>query len=258
MTNRFDTVEVKNDDGSLNGITVAQRGASGNGNALRVESDNAVTAAVSVKGSGPLLDLQNASGVSQLTVSSSGVMSGQAATGLGPSSTSAVDLGYKSWAYDTAAAGTPLITTTATIYLVRLPCRRAETWTNLHLGITAVGSTLTSNQNFVGIYNSAGTRVAVSADITSTFAGTIGEKTIPFVTPLSATPGFYWAAILCTGTTPVTLVRGAGSVADLGNAVVGAAGRRFGTIGTGTSLPASITPSSIAATTSNTYWVAVS
>ncbi|WP_327132009.1 hypothetical protein OG311_13545 [Streptomyces sp. NBC_01343] len=258
MSVQFDAVEVKNNDGSLNGLTLAQRGTSGRGNALRVESDNADVSAISVKGAGPLLDLQNAAGVSQLTVSSTGVMSGQAATGLGGGAVSSVDMGYKSWAYDTVAAGTPLITTTATIYLARLQCRRPETWTNLHLGITAVGSTLTSSQNFVGLYNSAGTRVAVSADVTSTFAGTIGEKTIPFASPASVTPGFYWAAILCTGSTPVTLVRSAGSVADLGNAVVGAAGRRFGTIGTGTSLPASITPSSIAATTSNTYWVAIS
>jgi hypothetical protein len=258
MSQRFDAVEIKNDNGSLNGVTVAQRGTSGRGNALRVESDNTESSAISVKGAGPLLDLQNAAGVSQLTVSSTGVMSGQAATGLGASAVTAVDMGYKSWAYDTAAASTPLITSTGTIYLIRLQCRRPETWTNRHLGITTAGSTLTSGQNFVGLYSSSGTRVAVSADITSTFAGTAGEKTIPFATPASVTPGFYWGAILCNGSTPVTLVRGAGSVADLGNAVVGASGRRFGTIGTGTSLPASITPSSIAATTSNTYWVATS
>lgn len=170
----------------------------------------------------------------------------------------ATDLGYKTWAYDPSAASTPLITTTATIYLVRLQARRSEVWTNLHLGITAVGSSLTSNQNFVGLYDSTGQQVAVSADVTSTFAGTTGEKQIPFTSAVTVSAGFYWAAILSTGTTPVTLVRCAGSVADIGSFNVGAAGRRFGTIGTGTSLPASITPASIAATTSNTYWVAIS
>lgn len=168
------------------------------------------------------------------------------------------DLGYKSWAYDPASASTPLITGDGVVYLVRLQARRSEVWTNLHVGITTIGATLDSGQNFVGLYNSAGTKVAESADITSTFAGTTGEKQIPFATPVTVSAGFYWGAIVCNGTTPVTLVRCAGSVADIGSFNVGAAGRRFGTIGTGTALAASITPASIAATTSNTYWVGIS
>ena len=106
-------------------------------------------------------------------------------------------------------------------------------------------SGLTANQNFAGIYNSSGTRVAVSADMSSTWTG--GVLTSPMTGgPIALQPGTYYIAILENGTTPPTwpiLSSGNPTVQALG---FSAAPYRHNVTSNGqTSLPASITLSTL-------------
>jgi hypothetical protein len=101
-------------------------------------------------------------------------------------------------------------------------------------------STLTAGQNFVGLYDSSGTRVAVSADLASDWAVS-GYKTTAFTASASLTTGAYFAAWLSVGTTPITVARASAMNSAALNAGMTAAAARYSTGGTGwtaqTSLP---------------------
>lgn len=70
-TQKAEQFQAINTDGSLDGIAVKQK-ASGTGSAIRVDSDSTASPAIVVQGAGDLLDLRNASGVSQFSVANSG------------------------------------------------------------------------------------------------------------------------------------------------------------------------------------------
>lgn len=55
-------------------VVARQSGTAGDGSALRAESNNALSSAVSIKGAGTLLDLLDTSGTSVLSVSQTGVL----------------------------------------------------------------------------------------------------------------------------------------------------------------------------------------
>jgi hypothetical protein len=129
--------------------------------------------------------------------------------------------------------------------------------TNIRYWITAAGGTLTAAQNFVGLYNSAGTKLAASADQTTNF-GTTGLIDAAMVSgPITVTPPFVWVAVLTNGTTGPSFLKAANQTAPWANGKLAVASSAYGTILSGqTSLPASITPGSIAQA-SQEYWAAI-
>lgn len=131
------------------------------------------------------------------------------------------------------------------VYLAKLDiANRATIVSNILVGVITAGATLTSGQNFVGLYNSSGTLLATSADQTTAW-GTVGLKTAA-ITPQTLAVGSYYVAILSNGTTRPVFATGAGHGQDsITNAGLTTGTAAFLTSGTGqTTLPASITLSS--------------
>lgn len=92
-----------------------------------------------------------------------------------------------------------------TLQIVKVPLPFAMTISNVVYAVTNAGVTLTSAQNFVGIYDKAGTRQALSADQSAIWTST-GLKTTAMTAPW--TPAafgmaeFCWIVFLSVGTTP--------------------------------------------------------
>lgn len=138
--------------------------------------------------------------------------------------------------------------TSGEVRMIKLPdFAKSVTISSIALFIAAVAVTPTAGQNFVGLYNAAGTRIAVSADISAatTVAGySLQALTAPVVVAAN-TPTY--VAYLCNAATPYSLPSAA-TVSGRGplfNAGLTAATGRY-TLGPAaqTSLPASITMAS--------------
>ena len=163
------------------------------------------------------------------------------------------DHGLAGWAFPLSAVSAQSAPATGVLQLTRIPVRANQTITNLYCSVGVAGVTLTAGQNFMALYNSAGTRVGVSADQTAAF-GSIGNKTVALTAPVAATTGFYWVAWLFNGTTAPQLTRNFTS-ASLANNLGSTAATSFaGTFGAAqTSTPASFAPGSITQA-QNTIW----
>lgn len=154
------------------------------------------------------------------------------------------DLGMDVWTHDplhiVVTSGTGL--TSGTVRMIRLPrLAQAETISSVWVHCGIVGVTLTAGQNFLGLYNLAGTRLAVSASIEASFLAT-GIKQIALTVPYAAAAGEdLLVAALFNGTTPPGL-SAATSLAGATNALLSTANSRVADGPAGqTSLPASIT-----------------
>lgn len=109
--------------------------------------------------------------------------------------------------------------------------------TNINFAVNVQGTASTSF--FVGLYDSAGNRLALSADLT-TIADSTGMKTAALTAPYTITAdGAYYLALLTISGTPPQIVRGNGTGG--GMAAVGA-GVRPESLQTGqTTLPTTAT-----------------
>ena len=90
-----------------------------------------------------------------------------------------------------------------TVRMIRLPrLAQAETISSVWVHCGTVGVILTAGQCFLGLYNLAGTRLAVSASIEASFL-TTGIKQISLTVPYAASAGDdLLVAALFNGTTP--------------------------------------------------------
>lgn len=148
---------------------------------------------------------------------------------------------------DPAYAGAAVSLVSGTVHMQRIDLPYPGTITNLHQAVvTTVGSGLTAGQNFAGLYNSAGTRIGVTADQSVAWT-TAGEKNMALTAPVAVAAGTYYVALLSNGATPPAFLRMAqtASVADLVNHGMSTATARWTTGPTAqTTLPASITMAS--------------
>ncbi len=167
--------------------------------------------------------------------------------------------GLITWNMDPASAGNAtILTTSATVYLMRVRVGWPGTISKICITITTAGNTLTSNRNFLGLYNNLGQQLGVTADQTTAF-GSAGFLAASLTTPVQVLSGTYYAAVLATGTTLPTLQAGAGLTANsvsVGNANLAAASARF-LVGPAaqTSLPATIALGSQSLNAAATWWV---
>jgi len=166
------------------------------------------------------------------------------------------DVGLLAWVAEPGLITGTAISIATRIYLIGVQIRQTTLISNLWCHINVAATTPTTGQNFLGVYNQAGTLVAVTADI-STSTTPAGIKTLPVTTPFSAPAGLYWVALLFNaGTNPTLSTLGtANGIANLSNT---ATSLRYAVNGTGTTLPSSITPASNTATASLNYWVGIS
>lgn len=164
------------------------------------------------------------------------------------------------WSFDpVTAVNSGVAFTTGVIHLVKVNVRYAATISNVVYNVTAAGGTLTTGQNFVGLYTDLGTRIAVTADQTTNW-GSTGVKTTAFTTTYPAPPGVYYLGFLTNGTTGVSLARATGTsnAGAMINVGLTASAYRFATNSAGqTTLPSSITLSSNGQDT-NAVWAAIS
>lgn len=167
------------------------------------------------------------------------------------------DHGMQAWAYDPVRVGsTSTVVTAGVLNVIKVKLPVAGSLTKVFLYVNTAGATLTNS--FAGLYDSSGTRQALTADQSSNWTST-GLKTISFTGSYSAAIGSFYIAILVgTATTAPAFGRNTSSGATgLINANVTGASLRFATISTGlTALPASFTPASLTASDVG-YWGAV-
>lgn len=169
------------------------------------------------------------------------------------------DQNLLTWTYDPMYGVNNALTVSGTLYLLKVLLRKVATITTVTVGLTTQATTPTANQNFLGLYDSAGNRVASTAagaiDAATTSAGPLtGTMASPYAAPIGA----YWVALLFNAATPPTVMRASGQSAGTIDAGLAAAGFRFAVNGAGlTALPASITPSSNTHTSASSFWAGV-
>lgn len=161
--------------------------------------------------------------------------------------------GIKAWSYDPVISNGGIAGTAGNVYLTQVPVRQAVTVTKIWWNQTAAGSGATASQNYVGLYDSAGTRLAFTGiDSSATASGNL-SATISS-TPLA--PGIYYVAFLYNCSSMPAIARA--TVGSSTFATINAAGApvRFGSAGTTqTSLPS---PATIASAFLQTYWAGLS
>lgn len=156
-----------------------------------------------------------------------------------------VTQGLASWAYDPALCAATLATTNGTVYLVKLMVSADVTVTKIYWHVATVAVTPTASQSEVGLFSSAGTKLAstnVDADVLS-----VGTKTTTITGQALTAGSFVWVGMVFNAATPVGIARltAVTGVATLSNIGLATAATRFATNGTGaTALPSSVTPGS--------------
>lgn len=166
------------------------------------------------------------------------------------------DSGYKMTNFDPAATGGvgTALAANGVLYAQRLRIDINDTITNLISHVTSAGATLTTAQNFMGLYNAAGTLLSATADQSTAWStGGAGYKVAALSAAQAVTPGYYFIVFLSNGTTRPSMLRSAtGSQAITGPAT--GLNARFSTGGTAlTALPATL-PTMTASNVG--YWVA--
>lgn len=170
------------------------------------------------------------------------------------------DLGMKAWTYDPALFGGGQTITDSTIYLCAVYVRQAMTVTSVVVEVSTAGTTMTAGANWVGLYNSAGTKLTdAAADSVYT---SVGVKQVTIASQNLAV-GLYWVAILSNGTgtdpqMPASNTNGA-TQGLFPNGLATAAILRFAVNGTAaTTLPSTITPASNSTTGAKPFWAGLS
>lgn len=169
------------------------------------------------------------------------------------------DFGFAAWAYDPTMTINQTATVNGTLYLAQFVLRATTTIKTLWTSIAQAAVSPVANQNYLGLYDSSGTRQAVTAagtvDALTTSTGPLSANV---VTPYTAPAGKYWMALLLNAATPAQVARASG-FSSTPNANLSGATLRWAVNGTGlTSLPATIVPGSNSGSGNITLWSAAS
>jgi len=156
---------------------------------------------------------------------------------------------------DPALCATNLLLTAGVMFLTRVRLSVDSTIGSLKVLTRSPAGAGMSNA-YLGLYSTAGTLLAQTADVSATLAATAPTShalTAP-LTGQTAGTSYYVGILVGAGTTMPTLLA---PVGGFGSALLTAANSRAGQIGTGqTALPASFTPSSINTSVSSLTWCA--
>ena len=166
------------------------------------------------------------------------------------------DSGLLAANFDPAAmAGSTALTINGTVYAMKLWTPAQISVTNIVMHVNTAGATLTSGQNFAGLFDSSKARVGTSADQSTAWAST-GLKTMALASgPFNISAGYFYVAVFANGTTRPAFSRGS-NIAVV-NGALSAANARWASADTGrtTSFPATLGAFTAA---SNAYWCGVS
>src|SRR5581483_989785 len=137
--------------------------------------------------------------------------------------------------------------------LIGMQLGQAASITQLWVTVTTAATSITTAS--MGLDSSAGTRLATASAATALATTTPTAVTI---SPTSAGPGLVWLAVVYTGTgTALSIGRLATNSSNFGLANTATRFGQYQVSAPYTSLPSSITPSSITATGSAAYWGAI-
>lgn len=160
------------------------------------------------------------------------------------------------WAYDVSAATSNVALATGVVHMSKVWVSKPTTITNVLMRtVSTAGVGLTNC--YMGLYDLAGNRLGVTADLSTSWMGSTGNRVHALTAGVPVTPGWYFVAFLMgAATTAPGISRSA--VSDIHNINLTAAAYRCGTIGTSlTALPATLTLSGMASS-SNFFWAGVS
>lgn len=161
---------------------------------------------------------------------------------------------FISWNYDSEAQNGGNSLTLGTVFLHKIYIPAGVSINNLGTNVTTAGSALTYAR--AALFNGSGTQLGLSVDQTTLWTST-GFKVNALSAPVAiSTAGFYYVALLNTGTTAAQMSSTPGT-SNAFNANTTGATLRHATGPTGqTSMPASITMSSNISTGAS-IWVTV-
>jgi len=223
--------------------------------------------ALRLRGTGtPLLDIQDLSGNSKFSVNADGTYSATQTQNWGPfPSNSELGVLAQNFPNILAGAGAAAFSAGGVGYLAKIILTGAPiSVTNVIYAIQTAGSTLTSGQCWIGLYDNTGTQIGVTADQTTNFGGT-GVKTAALASgPFTGTWPFVYVAAVYNGTTGPAFARYTQGSSSPGIFALSAtaANLRWATNGSAitTTMPGSFTYSSNSGTTSTpvSYWTALS
>jgi hypothetical protein len=171
--------------------------------------------------------------------------------------TDPASLGYLEWAYDPAAAGTVSVATAGLLQLTRVQIRKPRTVTNVHVHVGVAGSGFTSGQNFAGLWSSAGTLLAITADQSTPWA-TAGEQVMALASTQAVSVGYVYVG-WWTRASSRPQMSGVAVGAGAWNAGTSGSALRFATADSGLTTSGTA-PSSLGAKTAASipYWAALS
>jgi len=177
------------------------------------------------------------------------------------------DLGFQAWTFDPALTdATAQYCQIGYVYLMGIALRAAATLSKICFYTAGNGATQPNTQSFAGLYNAAGTRVALTTSLNNWFTTNEGATVeCGLSANYSAAAGLYWVALLINGPTASTNGPGFARGAAAGTNPSGQARAstvtfiRHGRLSTTalTALPTSFTPSSAIVPDANAIWAAV-
>jgi|SRR5215472_4047315 len=191
------------------------------------------------------------------------------------------DLGFKAWNFPTyLSTGTATFSVVGSVYLSMVHLSSQQTYSSIYVNAVANAGTASSGSCFAGIYNSSGTLVATTADLSGvlgTGAGNTKLLSFPLATALTpATAGLYYVGMFfnASGTASFPVLSGlagqtaanslttfAGQVANNGGITSAtatvAAPFPFAAVATtsGTAMPATFALGSAGTTGAQCFWV---
>lgn len=165
------------------------------------------------------------------------------------------DVGYLAWNFEPDLTSGNQAPTSGQIYYMKIKVRQPVLATGVACSISTGGVTLTAGANWMGLLDSNGNRVGLTADMTTQFAS-IQRLKAPFAGgPISLTPQDYFGAILSNGTTPPQLQRASAQSVSVNSETVAPFRYSLGAAAQ-TVLPASASPSAYTAS-AFAFWMGI-
>jgi hypothetical protein len=170
------------------------------------------------------------------------------------------DQGLLAWTYDPDMAGHVTAQSAAgvggRITLTKVILRESVTWSRIWFGLSGIDAGASLSDCYLGVYDSDGTRVGVTADMSADLMTGAIAKAVDLASPFTAGPGEYFIAMLLNGTWTTNALHFKASGAGISvNANLTAPQLRYSNMLTGqTSLPASLDLTAQTTSIINTGW----
>lgn len=158
------------------------------------------------------------------------------------------DHGATGWSVDPARATTTLTTVAGTLYLALVPVIVTGPISTVQVTLSTQGAGLTGA--WVAVYSTTGTLLGVSADQSSGWSGSAGDKAVTLTSPTASIPAGTRVLVgfLTTGGTP-PVVRAVAAAASLNTRLSGTSPRRLSTLAGLTAVPSPVDLSATASAT---------